>query len=140
MPDKMFRHEAPVRLHLTDAAGVLFFGSYFTLAHDAYESFMESIDCRFEEIFTQSDFLILIVHAEGDYKAPLYTGDQLVIDLTCGRLGGRSYSLDYEIKRDGQVVARMNTVHVCVDKESKKSRSLPDKLRTQLAAISPTCD
>lgn len=136
MADKKFLYHAPVRLHLTDAAGVLFFGSYFTLAHDAYETYMESIGFHFDRIFKDSDYLLLIAHAEGDYKAPLYTGDPLSIEVTCAKLGSRSYILQYVIKRESDEMAVMRTVHVCVDKQSGKSRGLPPELRDHLREIS----
>jgi len=136
MTDKKFLYHAPVRLHLTDAAGVLFFGSYFTLAHDAYETYMESIGFHFDRIFKQSDYLLLIAHAEGDYKAPMFTGDPLSIEVTCTKLGSRSYTLQYVIKREDNEMAVMRTVHVCVDKETGKSRALPSELRDQLKGIS----
>jgi hypothetical protein len=38
----MYTYQTTIRLHHTDAAGVVFFSNLFVIAHDAYESFLES--------------------------------------------------------------------------------------------------
>ena len=40
---EMFSHEFNVKLRHTDAAGVAFFASYFTIAHDVYELALTSL-------------------------------------------------------------------------------------------------
>jgi acyl-CoA thioesterase FadM len=37
----MFKTQTNVKLHDTDAAGILFFSNHFRIAHTAYEDFMQ---------------------------------------------------------------------------------------------------
>lgn len=126
----MYSYETSVKLHDTDAAGLLFFAHQLTMVHDAYESFMESVGFSLASVIRESNFLIAIVHTEADFTKPLYVGDQLKIELTVEKLGDSSYTLVYELLTDNQESAgKAKTVHVCIDKESRKKKSLPEGLR-----------
>jgi 1,4-dihydroxy-2-naphthoyl-CoA hydrolase len=130
---RMFTYETSVKLHDTDAAGLLFFAHQFTLAHDAYELFMESIGESFHKIINHSDYLLAIVHAEADFKKPLFSGDRLIINLTPQHLGNTSFTLIYDLRNtDGVSVGTVRTVHVCIDKQTRKKKPLPEDLRKAL--------
>ena len=137
----MFRYSTTLKLRDTDAAGVAFFAAYFAIAHDAYETW---ISHRGE---TLRDWLgevhLPIVHAHADYSAPLRLGDAFDVELTCARIGARSFTLNYRlVSPQERVLAHLETVHVAVaqhKKESKESSSvaLPDKLRALLTELTP---
>ncbi len=132
----MFIHETKIRLHHTDAAGLLFFAEQFNLAHDAYESFMESIGYPFAPLLRTSTYLLPIVHAEADFGAALNTGDNITIHLTAERIGDTSFTLKYLLFRDKtEQVGSVKTVHVLVDKRTGQTLTLLPDLRTKLAAI-----
>lgn len=128
----MYTVKTAVRLHDTDAAGLLFFGHQFKIVHDCYESFMQSHAVSFHTILHERDYLLPIVHAESDYLAALAVGDPLSVELACELLGNTSFTLAYAIYRDNEVVGRAKTVHVCTDAQTNAKRSLPDELRSAL--------
>lgn len=132
----MFTIDFSVRLPDTDAAGILFFGNYFRLAHDVYEAFMESIGFSLSDVITKADFLILIAHSEADYKKPLRLGEKFTMELRVGEIGQTSFVLSYSLK-DAQngIVAKVKTVHVTVDKKSGDKIPLPEKLREKLESL-----
>lgn len=131
----MFTAETVVRLHHTDAAGVLFFAHQLTLAHDIYEQFMASIDCALSDILTTGETFLLIVHAEADYSAPLHAGDKLTVELRVTALTEHSFTLGYRFTGpEGKVVGSVQTVHVAVDKASGKKAPLWPALREALQA------
>ncbi len=133
----MFTHQTTIRLHHTDAAGLLFFAEQFKLAHDAYESFMESIGYPFAPLLRTSQYLLPIVHAEADFGAALNTGDKIEIQVTAERIGDTSFTLDYKLLRNGsEPVGSVKTVHVLVDKRTGQTLTLLPDLRTKLATIS----
>ena len=66
----MYHYQTTIRLHQTDAAGVVFFSNLFVIAHDAYESFLES-HLPLNAILSDGVYIIPIVHAEADYLLPL---------------------------------------------------------------------
>ena len=132
----MFTINTSVRLPDTDAAGILFFGNYLKLAHDAYEAFMESMGFGLRYVIVEADFLVLIAHAEADYKKPLRLGDKLTVKLTVESASRTSFVLSYVLKDSQETVAATaKTVHVTVDKKSGDKIPLPEKLREKLASV-----
>ena len=131
----MYTLQTSVKLHDTDAAGLLFFANQFRMAHDAYEVFLGQIGFGFARIFQDGDFLLPIVHAEADYKARLQVGDKVTIRLTVEKVGDSSFVLLYDLSdADGKSVGTVRTVHVCTDKGSGEKRNLPDELRRGLVS------
>ncbi len=134
-----FIHELRVRLHDTDAAGVLFFGHLFRHLHDAYESFMADIGFPIHALIRpadpQSGLALPIVHAEADYTRPLRQGDAVRIVLRVTELRNRSFAVDYLVEdAKGRPCARARTVHVVAGREDAESAQLPERLRLALLA------
>ncbi|MDF1544844.1 MAG: thioesterase family protein [bacterium] len=129
----MFTSASKVRLHQTDAAGVLFFGDYFRIAHDAYEEFLESIEYNIRFVIEEANTLLLIVHAESDYRRPLRVGEQIETNIVVDKIGGSSFILRYEIRDTSQTrIADLTTVHVAADRCSGKKQSIPKELVEKL--------
>lgn len=129
----MYKNEYFVTLPDSDAAGILFFGNYIKLAHIIYEEFMIKIDFSLRYIIDDADFLILIVHAEADYKKSLYLGDRYNLSLQVTKIGNSSFELTYSFSDyENKEIATVKTVHVVVSKTSKKAIRVPEKLKEQL--------
>lgn len=129
----MFTYKMTVKMHDTDAAGIIFFGHQFAMVHDAYEEFLESIGFSFAKLLRECDFFIPIIHAEADYHSPLFVGDRLTIKVRISKVGKTSFVADYEIcDTKNSVVGNAQTVHVTIDKKTRKKIPLPDKFRQAL--------
>lgn len=132
----VYTYKTKVKLHQTDGAAIVFFGNYFALAHDAYESFMEQSGFGFREVIENSDILFVIVHAEADYKQSLPIGEEIEIEMTATKVGRTSYTLSYKIKNSAdEPVSYVKTVHATIYREGNKSCALPEKLKTALEGI-----
>ena len=126
----MYIYQTKIKLHETDAAGLLFFSNQFKIIHDAYEALLESIGFGFAELIREMDFFLPIVQAEADYKSPLFVGDLLEIQTTVARVGKTSFTLTYQLLDTSQkLIGSAQTVHVSMDKTSRKKIPLPPKLR-----------
>jgi acyl-CoA thioester hydrolase len=71
---------------------------------------------------------MVVARAEVDYIKPIYEGALDVdISIWCSKIGRAAFDLRYEIstEKDG-VCAKVKTVQVAVDMETKKSRSLKE--------------
>jgi 1,4-dihydroxy-2-naphthoyl-CoA hydrolase len=133
----MFETKTKIKLHDTDAAGVVFFVSYFRIAHAVYEEFLQSIDCGLEQIIGNSDYLILITHAEADYDRPFHLGDDISIYIRATELRRSSFELTTEIKdKQGEIRVTVRTVHVAIEKDSGNKIELPAPIRIGLESIS----
>ena len=129
----MYKIVDKVRLPDTDSAGILFFANYIKLAHIIYEEFISEIGFPLQFVIDKSDFLILIVHTEADYKKSLKLGEKYELSLKVSKIGSRSFTLNYTFYNSDNVVsAEIQTVHVLVNKESMKSKTIPEDLRQAL--------
>ena len=121
-----------VQMYDTDAAGIIYFASQFRYAHDAFEQIMQSIGYNFTDLLEKEPFIFVIVHAEADYFAPLKVGDLITVETRITRIGETSFTLDYQLSKEGKIVGRCQTVHVCLDKHTRKKQTLPAKPMSKL--------
>ena len=129
----MVIYKTTVKMHDTDAARVLFFGHQFKMIHDAYELFLERIGFPFAKILRHTNFFVPVVHAESDYKAPLFVGDRLSINVTLAGIGTTSFAITYTVKNQNQkIVGTAKTVHVSVHAKTHKKIPLPPAFRKAL--------
>ncbi len=132
----MFTYKTSVKMHDTDAAGILFFGSQFEMIHDAYEALIEKLGFSFATILRKTNFFIPIVHAEADYKAPLFVGDRIAIEVRVARIGKSSFTLSYKLlDKKKRIVGTAQTVHVATNKKTKNKIPLPPQVRRVLTKI-----
>ena len=128
-----FIYRTQIKLHDTDAAGLLFFANQFSIVHDAYEQVLEKFGCSFTTMLKKRSYFLPIVHAESDYKAPLFVGDRISIAITVGHIGETSFSFEYVIRNaQKKIVGTAKTIHVTINKKSHKKITLPKELRTKL--------
>ena len=87
-----------------------------------------------EARFAWSGILEMVVaRAEVDFIAPIYDGDTFLdIELWVSAIGNSSFTITYEIKMKGELVARVKTVQVTVDMGTKKSHPIDDEQRAFL--------
>ena len=87
-----------------------------------------------EARFAWSGILEMVVaRAEVDFIAPIYDGDTFLdIELWVSAIGNSSFTMTYEIKMKGELVARVKTVQVTVDMDTKKSSPISDEQRAFL--------
>lgn len=136
MQDKpVFEHSLTVPFQDIDAAGVVFYAHLFRYAHEAYEHFMQHIGCSLQELLAEGSYLLPLVHAEADYRRPLHHADRLTIELWLKTLGQTSFTLGYRVLGDDQTQhARLETVHVALDRTTQRPLTLPASLREALSA------
>ena len=132
----MFSYSARIQLHQTDAAGIIFYSRQFEIAHDAYEALMEHLGFPLQEQIAEGSFYLPIVHADADYIRPVRCGDSVEIALMVSHIGNSSFTLNYLLNDpEGAEVGKVNTVHVCVDRESGASIKIPAGLRKALESV-----
>lgn len=128
----MFIANNKVRMHDTDMAGILYFPRQFRFAHDALEDFVESEGFDFDALFHEANFVFVIVHCEADYYASMRVGDKLEIHVSVEKIGTTSFTMLYRIYREGKEVGSAKTVHVTLERLSRKKIPLPHEFREML--------
>ena len=129
----MFTYQTTIKLHETDAAGLLFFSNQFKLLHDAYEALLESWGFGFAVLLLEKNYFLPIVHAESDYKAPLFVGDRITIEIKISNIGNSSFTFSYILRDENKkTVGTGKTVHVTIDKKNRTKIPLPADMRATL--------
>lgn len=132
----MYTYQHKLKLHETDAAGLIFFSRQLEIMHDAYESLLETVGFGFAELIRNQPFFLPIVHIEADYKAPLFVGDLLEIEVRVSHIGETSFTFDYKIyKSDRTLVGTGKTVHVTTDKKTRQKTPIPSLMRTKIKEL-----
>ena len=131
----MFTRTATVRMHDTDAAGVIYFTSLLRWAHETFEMFMQESGVDIRRMVERGPYSLPIVRAEAEYRAPLRLGQAVQIQLSLARLGARSFTTAYTFTTGrGRAAGTARLVHACLDVAAGRARALPPKLRRWLQA------
>jgi len=129
----MFTYTTKIRLHDTDAAGIIFFANQFKIIHDAYEDLLEKFGWSFEKMLKRTNYFLPIVHAESDYITSVFVGDKIIVTIKVGHIGNTSFSFEYELKRGKTLIGRAKTVHVTINQKTRKKMPLPLAMRRALS-------
>jgi len=132
----MYTYQTKIKLHETDAAGLLFFSHQFKIIHDAYEALLETIGFGFPELIRNRDYFLPIVHAESDYKKPLFVGDLVEIQVRTVKVGKTSFTFAYTLlNTKKEVVGTAETVHVTINSETNKKIPIPPDMRAKIEEL-----
>ncbi|NGX39763.1 MAG: 1,4-dihydroxy-2-naphthoyl-CoA hydrolase [Chlamydiae bacterium] len=133
----MFTYKRTIFLRETDSTGVLFFSEQFNICLEAFEAFFQSQGLHLHEMIEMGKIFLPIVHAEGDYSAPLSAGDRVEVRLRVGKLGTTSFTLDFQIVKEGleEEVGKAQIVHVVIARDGKGAIPIPDDLQLLLSFL-----
>lgn len=122
-----------VRFDDADGEGIVFFGNYFRLAHQALEQHLPHIGIPWKEWFANKDWGVPLRHVEADYLQPLRPGDEFLVTVTVVEVGESSVHFSYEfVNADDKPAARVKTSHVFVGRTTFKKLPVPDSIRERL--------
>jgi len=127
-----FSTDVRVRFAETDAQGVVHNSVYlvwFELARVAYlEEYAGGYPALRE---TGLESFVLESHVR--YRQPAHFDDRPRVHARGGELGGARFRFDYEVRRDGKVVADGWTAHACVDAQTLRPTRIPPVLAAAIA-------
>lgn len=133
-----FEHRFRVRFQHTDPAGIVFFANILVYCHEAYEEFLRAGGMPLEEFIGKREQTLPLGHAEATFKRPFRAGQLVTVRLTVGRLGDRSFRLEYDLYGEGgEHLATAATVHVSVDPATGRSTAIAPQLRELLEKYAP---
>jgi 1,4-dihydroxy-2-naphthoyl-CoA hydrolase len=131
-------HRTTLRFRDTDAAGIIYFTGYFTLAHEALEACMIHYNLGVGRVLREMEYILPLVHADGDFSGSLRVDDVVVIVVTASQVGNTSFTIAYEMTNiEGIPVCTARTVHVALHRQSQRPMPLPDEVRAILEKIAP---
>jgi acyl-CoA thioesterase FadM len=127
-----FKTKTTIKFHQSDAAGVMFFGNVFSLAHEAFEEFIVASGYQWEEWFGAKEYIVPIRHTEADYRAPFRPGKTYDISVNVDALGESSFKMRYEFSEKQVVHAVVGMVHVVASSSTWKKMKLPSLMKARL--------
>ncbi len=133
-----FEHKLRVRFQHTDPAGIVFFANILVYCHEAYEEFLRSNGMPLEQTILSRTQTLPLGHAEATFKRPFRAGQLVAVKLSVGRIGDRSFRLEYDLYGEGgEHLATAATVHVSVDPATGRSTAIAPQLRELLERHAP---
>jgi acyl-CoA thioester hydrolase len=128
-----FRHAVRPAFYQADPAGVLFYGRVFELFHQGYAGLIEASGLPYDMHFGMRGYMVPVVHAEVDFKAPIRPGERLSVEVSVLRLGRSSITMGFRlVGPDGDERAKGRETHVAVDADSFTPIPIPDAVREAL--------
>ena len=76
---------------------------------------------------------VVVVDAQGSFKASPRFDDLLDIEMTIAKLGTSSMTSTFEEKRDGELLVTGRMVHVFVDPKTMEKQEIPADVRERLS-------
>lgn len=127
-----FSTEVTVRFAETDAQGVAHNANYLIWFEVARVAYLAEHAGGYSSIRDQGiESLVLESHAR--YRQPAEFDDRLRVHARVGELRGARFRFDYEITRNGEVIADGWTSHACVDAKTFRPTRIPQALAEAIA-------
>ncbi len=129
---QVYQTHATVKYHQADPAGIMFFAQVFTIAHDAYEGFIQACGFSWKEWFLDNKYLVPIRHTESDYLRPFRAGETYQIDVSVIEFSSSSFKIQYSFLQGLHKHAVVKMVHTCIDPKTFQKVQLPENVKTKL--------
>jgi YbgC/YbaW family acyl-CoA thioester hydrolase len=124
-----------VRWSDVDFAGLICYGAYLRFFEIAETELFRAAGLPYGEVFERFDIWLPRVQLHSDFHHPALLDDLLSVSAFIGKVGKRSLTLNFEVRRskDDQLLAEGRFVMVAVDRKSFKSVPLPEELIAHLS-------
>jgi acyl-CoA thioester hydrolase len=127
-----FSTDVTVRFAETDAQGVVHNANYLVWFEIARIAYLAEYAGGYQALRDQGiESFVLESHVR--YRQPAHFDDRLRIQTRIAELRGARFRFDYEITRDGEVVADGWTAHACVDAKTLRPMRIPGPLAEAIA-------
>jgi acyl-CoA thioester hydrolase len=129
MSDYEYTHRIAVRYRDIDTQRIVNNGVFPAYLTEARTGYLKAVLGRTAEEIQD----IVTARLEIDYLDPVERGDEVRAHLRCSDVGLSSFTLEYEIRADGDPAARGRTVHAYINPETGDPKPVPPDIRERLA-------
>ena len=127
-----FCTDLSVRFAETDAQGVAHNANYLVWFEVARVAYLEEYAGGYQALRNQGlESFVLESHVR--YRQPARFDDRLRIHARIGELRGARFRFEYEIRRNGDLIADGWTSHACVDAKTLQPTRIPAALAEAIA-------
>ncbi|QLH79141.1 acyl-CoA thioesterase [Halosimplex rubrum] len=134
--DASFEHEVPVRYRDLDTYGHVNNVVYGTYCEEARVAYVEEV-LGLEEI---DEFTAVVASLELDFRSSVTELTTVDVGVSVVRMGESSFTMAYELRQEGGLVAEAETTLVFVDPETRESRPVPEGWRERVREFEGLAD
>ena len=120
-----------VRYKETDQMGVVYYSNYLVWFEIARTELFRKKVFSYRELEEERDLRLVVAEARCSYIQPARYDDLLDIHCHLNSIGKTSIIFGYTVKRDDEILAEGETVHVFTDPSGKPKR-IPEDIREAL--------
>jgi acyl-CoA thioester hydrolase len=127
-----FSTDIRVRFAETDAQGIAHNANYLIWFELARVAYLEEYTGGYPALRAQGiESLVLESHVR--YRKPAQFDDRLSIHARVAEVRGARFRFEYEVEREGEVIAEGWTSHACVDATTLRPTRIPQALAEAIA-------
>ena len=119
-----------------DQQGVVFNAWYLVWFDEAFTAWMRHVGVSYEGLLA-AGIDVQNVHAELDYRSGVRWGDQVGVEVHVARVGGKSFTLGYTVRRGEEACVQGSIVYAVVAVDGTGAQPIPEDLRAVLEACQP---
>ena len=134
-----FEHPVDVRYLEVDQQGVVFNMWYLAYFDDAMTAFLSHRGLDYDDL-TAVGYDVMLVHVEMDWRGGVGWRDNVTVAVSPARIGGTSFTLDFQVRRDGKGLVDGRIVYVVVSTAGQGKQPIPVLLADALGAPEPLHD
>ena len=134
MSTQPFTVDEYVRWSDVDNAGIIFYGAYVRFFEIAETELFRSAGVPYSAVFDRFNIWLPRANLTCDFRYPARLDDCLRVAAYFTRFGTSSIGLNFDVvhRSAERLAAAAHEVLVCVDRETMRSRPLPNELRDLL--------
>jgi len=122
-----------VRLHHTDAAGVIVYPRLLEIEEELFERWLEAGGMHLREMLVERTLPPTpVVRCEADYRAPVRIGDRLAATIASAEIGQTSFTLSWSFACNGRVAMQARVTRAAIDPVAVAGVNLAPRLRAWL--------
>ncbi|OOZ44433.1 tol-pal system-associated acyl-CoA thioesterase [Solemya velum gill symbiont] len=130
----MNHYEWPVRVYYedTDAGGVVYYANYLAYMERARTEWLRASGFENQRLMDEDGVVFAVRRASIEYLKPARLDDELTVHASVAQLKRASLLFKQEIRRGDELLCSGEILLVCVDTQSFRSTSIPDKIRDRI--------
>lgn len=125
-----------VRFGEVDRQGIVYNGNYAAYTDLAFEEFLRSKGYSYRELAEKHGSEVCHKKSTYEYVSSAYEGDILEVGISKIKIGRKSFTIQFEIYRQGEddLILWAESVYVGYDVEKRASRPITDLMRALLTS------
>ncbi len=132
----VYEREMYIPFQFSDAAGIVFFGHVYSIAHEVYELFIQDkMKIKWNDWFNNPEWIVPIKKCEAEYFAPLISGQKYLVKMHLSQITSSSISLAYSFEKDKKEHCLVEIVHVFCSRTKKTKQPIPSEINEALQKL-----